>query len=362
MDIRQEDLKAASKKGILQQDQIKALWDFLEQHRSSPSKNETPRFSGTHILYYLGGLLAISAASLFATLAIESMGMSALFMLTLLYGACALAAALWFEKRGFGIPASIFATLVIALAPLAVFALQHLLGLWPEDGIFDHYQDYHAWVDWRWLFMELATLLVGVLMLMRFKYPFLMLPIAFTLWYLGMDIIPALIFDANTYSDGWFDGSLWEFRKKISLVFGFLMLLFAFYVDIRSRHTKDYAFWLYLFGLMTFWGTLSSMGTGALSGKLIYLLINFVLVFIGAILIRRTFAVFGGMGIVMVLGDLSWNMFQDSFAFVAVLTLLGFALIGTGIWWSKHEKTISAKMRAFLPQNIRELIEARAAS
>ena len=31
----------------------------------------------------------------------------------------------------------------------------------------------------------------------------------------------------------------------------------AFWVDVRTRHGQDFAFWLYLFGGMTFWCGLS---------------------------------------------------------------------------------------------------------
>jgi hypothetical protein len=362
MNIKREDFVAAADQGILQHDQVEPLVIFLQQHKKKQGIADTPRFSGTHVLYYLGGLLAISAASLFATLAVEAMGMTALLALTLLYAFCAIGAATWFEKHGLAVPASIFATLAIALVPLAVFALQHVLGFWDEGGNAQHYQDYHMWIDWRWIVMELSTLLAGVLMLIRFRYPFLVLPIALTLWYLGMDVVPAIFLRVGVDNTDWFSGTGFELRKTITLVFGLLMLLLAFFVDLRSRHGKDFAFWLYLFGLLTFWGALSSMGSGQLSGKLIYLLLNFFLVFIGAVLVRRTFAVFGGSGIMMVLGDLSWNLFQNSFAFVVVLTLLGFVLIGLGVWWSKHEAEISSNFRNILPKDLRELLERRAVS
>jgi hypothetical protein len=159
--------------------------------------------------------------------------------------------------------------------------------------------------------------------------------------------------------DSFFGDDALLLRKKITLVFSLLMLLVAFVVDLRSRHSKDFAFWLYLFGVMTFWGVLSTMGSGELAGKLAYLALNFGMVFTGAILGRRVFSVFGGIGITLVLGDLSWRMFKDSFAFVVVLTALGFAFITAGIWWNKHEATISSGLRRYLPQHLRELLEAR---
>ncbi|HEY0844205.1 MAG TPA: DUF2157 domain-containing protein [Noviherbaspirillum sp.] len=358
MAIKREDLQAAADAGVLNPAEIDGLLAFLTERLARRPQRSGARFTGTHVLYYLGGMLAIGAATLFTTLAVEALGMGALLVLSALYALAAIGVAARLEKHGFGIPAGIFATLAIALVPLAVFALQHVLGFWADGPHAEHYRDYHRFIDWRWLVMELATLAAGAVLLWRFRYPFLMMPIAVTLWYMGMDIVPALVLQDGGSGD-WFGGAAWQLRKTITLVFGIVMLLVAFFVDLRSRHDKDYAYWLYLFGLLTFWGALSMMGSGKLSGKLFYLAINFMLVFTGAVLGRRVFAVFGGIGIALVLGDLSWNLFKDSFAFVAVLTLLGFSLIGAGLWWSRHEDAISARFRALLPADLRELLENR---
>lgn len=354
MTVKRSELEAAARAGVLQQNQIDALLHFLQQQ---DDKTGRARFSGTHILYYLGSMLAIGAVTLFTTLAVESLGMMVLFVLSVLYALLAVGVAAWFEKRELGIPAGNFATLAIALTPLAVFALQKVLGFWPESGA-QHYRGYHVWIDWRWLLMELATLAVGTAMLWRFRYAFLVMPVAVTLWYMGMDVVPALIMQADA-DPGIFDGTAWELRKKITLAFGLIMTLFAFVVDLRSRHSQDYAFWLYLFGVLTFWSALSSMGSDQLSGKLVYLAFNFLMVFIGAVLGRRVFIVFGGIGIALVLGDLSWRVFKDSFAFVAVLTLGGFGLIGAGVWWSRNEARMTLKLRALLPLDLRALLQAR---
>jgi hypothetical protein len=358
MMIKREDLEAAATAGALNAAEIDGLLAFLSARTAAVPRAGGARFSGTHVLYYLGGMLAIGAASLFATLAVEALGMGALLGLSLLYALFAVMVAAQLEKRGFEVPAGIFATLAVALTPLAVYALQHVLGFWADGVRAEHYRDFHRWIDWRWLLMELATVAAGVALLQRFRYPFLVMPIAVSLWYLGMDIVPALVMQAGEGSD-WFGGAAWELRKTISLVFGMVMLLVAFWVDLRSRQGRDYAYWLYLFGLLTFCGALSMMGSGALVGKLVYLAIHFGLVFIGAVLGRRMFAVFGGIGIAIVLCNLSWGLFKNSFAFVLVLTLLGFALIGVGLWWSRHEAALSARLRAILPADLRALLDAR---
>lgn len=340
---RRQALIEAADLGLLHYGQVDPLIHFLEERAK---KSGATSFNGTTVLLYLGGMLAIGACTLFSTLAVEKWGMPVLLDMSLVYLLFAIGIATWMGQRGHAIPAGIFATLAICLVPLAIFALQHVLGYWSDASNAGHYRDFHRWIDWRWLLMELATLLIGALMLWRFQYSFLVMPLALTLFYMGMDMVPALLMQGDI---AMFSDAGWVLRKKITLLFGLLMLLLALVVDLRSRSQKDYAFWLYLFGMMTFWGALSAMGNGALSGKLIYLATNLLLIFIGAMLSRRVFAVFGGIGVAMVLGDLSWNLFKDSFAFVAMLTVLGFALIAAGMWWAKHEQRICNHLRHLLP-------------
>lgn len=347
---KREALMEAADYGLLHYGQVDPLLHFLEERAK---KSGVIHFNGTTVLFYLGGMLAIAACTLFSTLAVEKWGMAILLDLSLIYLLCMIALASWMGQKGHAIPAGIFATLAIALVPMAVFALQHVLGFWAETSNAAHYRDFHRWIDWRWLMMELSTLLVAAIMLWRFRYSFLVMPVAVTLFYMGMDIVPAWLMQGNV---GMFTEAGWLLRKQITLGFGVLMLLLALVVDLRSRSGKDYAFWLYLFGTITFWGALSSLGNGALSGKLIYLAINLSLILIAAMLSRRVFAVFGGLGVAMVLGDLSWNLFKDSIAFVALLTLLGFALIGAGIWWSKHEHRICARLRHWLPEPMQNML------
>jgi hypothetical protein len=209
-----------------------------------------------------------------------------------------------------------------------------------------------VYIDWRWIMMEFGTLAVGAILLWRYRFPFMLMPIAVTLWYMSMDLAPFIGGGAN-----WAD---WELRKLVSLYFGLAMTLLAFWVDLRSRFSRDYAFWLYLFGVLTFWGGLSSMNSGSELGKLVYCGINLAMILAGAVLNRRVFAVFGGFGIAGYLGYLSWRVFRDSLLFPFALSALGLAIIWLGVLWSRREAAWSARARSFLPAPLRELIEARA--
>lgn len=343
MELNRGLLKDATQKGLLSEQQAERLWQFLREH-----EKDTPSFRFTHILYYLGGLIAIGAMSLFMTLGWERFGGWGLFSIALAYAA----AGIWLTEfflnhRRLVIPAGITATFVVVLTPLAVYGLQAALGWWAEGRV---YREYHTHIDWRWILMELATLATGAVMLWRYSLPFLVMPVAVTLWYMSMDLTPFLFGEAD---------STWALRKLVSLWFGLFIVAFAFFVDIRTRYERDFAFWLYLFGVMAFWGGLSSMESGSELGKFFYLCINLGMIAVGATLSRRVFAVFGGLGVAMYLGHLAYSVFKDSMMFPFMLTIIGLGVIYLGIIWQRHEDAISAKLRGVLPLPMRELIERR---
>jgi hypothetical protein len=343
MELNRGLLKEASEKGLINEKQAEQLWKFLGERGK-----DTPSFRFTHILYYLGGLIAIGAMSLFMTLGWERFGGWGLFFIALAYAGAGLWLTEFFLNRSrLPIPAGITAAFVVVLTPLAVYGLQAALGWWVEGKVF---REFHTLIDWRWLFMEFATLAVGAAMLWRYRLPFLVMPVAVTLWYMSMDLTPFLFGDADLS---------WELRKFVSLWFGLLIVLLAFWVDIRSRHDKDYAFWLYLFGVVAFWGGLSMMHSDSELSKFIYLCINLVMIVVGAILSRRVFAVFGGLGAAGYLGHLAYDVFKASMVFPFVLTILGLGVVYLGILWQRYEETISSKLRALLPLPLRELIERR---
>jgi hypothetical protein len=229
-------LHEAVLKGILSADQAGQLLEFLARDR--PPADGQPRFSLVHVLYYLGGMIAIGAMSLFMTLGWRSLGGWGGFGTAICYLVLFLALTRWFiERKRLAIPAGIMATLAVVMVPLAIFSAQAALGYW--DGA-KAYRDYHVFIDGRWLMMELGTLAIG------------------------------------------------------------------------------------------------------------------------AVLGRRVFAVFGGLGVAGYLGHLSWRVFRESLVFPFALTLIGLAIIWLGVVWQRREREWSERLRALLPAALRELIEARA--
>lgn len=389
--VSQADVAAAAQRGVLTPLQAEALWhawaDPASPHRlpvvtglsgglsnglsgglssapgiSGPQRGgpaadagavsvQGARFTFSHVLYYFGGMLVIGAMSLFMTLGWEAFGAWGSAAIAGLYLAGALKAASHLQGRGLNIPAGILATLAVCLVPLLVWSVQVGLGLWPEGGD-SSFRAYHHHINWRWVTLELATLAAAVAMLWAYRLPFMVMPVAITLWYLNMDVAHALM-----QADG-FD---WAFTRDVSLVFGLATCAVAVWVDLRCRlatdplDRQDFAFWLYLLGALMFWCGLSLRDSSSEVGKALYCLVNVALVLGGAAINRRVFTVLGALGVAIYLGYLSSRVFQDSLGFTFALTVLGLGVVAFGVWWQRHEQAIHARLAQWLPAALRPL-------
>lgn len=341
MKVTRKNLDDAVDENIITADQAAKLHDYLAR---LPSVG--PTFNITNVLYYLGGLIAIGAMTLFMNLGWESFGGWGIFFISLAYAGVGLKLANIFQEKGHAIPAGICSTFAVALTPLAVYGLQQALGLWPDESV---YREYHNYIKWHWLYMELATLIVGLIIAWRYKYPFLVMPIAVTLWYMSMDVAVMIMGDYDDF----------KFRALVSMYFGMLMIFAAFWADIRSQGKIDYAFWLYIFGVMAFWGGMTAQDSESELSKFVYFCVNLFMIAVGVVVVRRVFVVFGALGSCLYLGHLAQEVFEDSWLFPITLTAIGLLIIYLGVVWQKNEKALTEKARSLLPKKLKIFIETR---
>jgi hypothetical protein len=160
MKIGRQQQQQAANDGHLSTDKAEALYRYLKHQ---PGK--VPNLNFTHILYYLGRLITISAMTLFMNLG-------------------------WKEFGGWGV--------------LAISMAYAVTGL----------------VKWQWIYLEFGTLIAGAIMAWRYHYPFVVMPIVVTLWYMSMDMEDML-------SGGNAD---YEFKVFVSMWFCLLTTLVAFWV------------------------------------------------------------------------------------------------------------------------------------
>jgi len=352
MRIERTDLDEAIAQQILTGPQGAALWRLLQSRQPVAGAVPAPvpeapqrRFTGLNVAYYFGALLVISAMGWLMTLGWEAFGGKGIFLIATLY-------AFFFTMAGLRLlaqpqtrtPGGLLVTMAVCITPLAVYGLERMTGLWPgaDPG---EYRGFFPWIRGGWFAMEAATVLAGLIALRKVRFPFLVAPIAFVLWFMSMDAVPALF-----HAQPW-DGDI---ARRVSIVFGLALLFVAFQVDHRTE--EDYAFWLYFFGMIAFWGAITSMQSDRELSKLLYCAMNLGFVVLSVLLRRRVFLVFGAIGVNAYLGHLAWRVFEHSLIFPFVLTLLGLGIITAAVYYQRHRAAIELRIEGWVPLWVRDLL------
>lgn len=337
MDIEQDDLNDAVKANLINPEQARKLWEFWRAQRQ-----DVPSFKFIHILYYLGGMLSITAVTIYITNAWDRLQGYPLLLFALSLFLFGISLTHYFLNKKLRLPAGIMATFSLALIPLIVYNIEFLLGIKPSRPFI--YSDFHSIIDWYWINMELATLLVGALMLYCYRFSFLFFPISIILWYMSMDFWP-LFFGNGHYT--------FNQQANFTMFFGLIVLLAALYMDFAyDDKREDYGFWLYITGVILFWGGLSCHYTESELSKLIYFLINLVMLFMSAILNRRVFAVFGVIGMLGYIAHLAFNVFAHSLGFPVVLVFIGVLIIFAAAFFTRIEDKLNRLIHPYIPKKI----------
>lgn len=341
--VNKKMLDEAATRGIVNKDQVESLYFFLNNYNGLSKENS--RFS--LILYYIGGFTAILAMSLFMSLSFSIYGPTGV----LIFVSCLFIGALACEKKlstkGYPRAAGISVAFALVLVPLIVFIIQYLMGMHDylntSDMLNENYQNYHRYIKAKWIYMEIITLIVGVVLMYKYRYPFVMFPFTITLWYLSMDI------GVYFFSDDYFSFNL---RRDISLLFGGVLTLSAIFVDYKSSRDRDYSYWLYMIGVICFWLGLTLQNSDSELNKFIYFLINIGLVLFGSILIRNIFVVFGAFGMLGYLGHLS-QLFNNEILFSMSAIGFGVLIVYMGIWWNNNGYKVNQSIMNKLPEAIK---------
>jgi hypothetical protein len=331
-----EDIRRAAGANVLSHDDAERLVEWAKQTLVVATKTDSEAIQSVEqrkglnlvtVAYYFGAMLMISACAWFLGDKWNELGSKGILITSLIYAAISATAGWWLRKKGYVIGGGLLITVAVSLTPLVVYSIEDLFGVWPGDRP-GAYKDYYPWIHGSWVIMELATIAVGAIALRFVRFGFLTAPIAFSLWFLSMD------------AAAWYLGQHdldWSVRKWVSVAVGALTLLIGFGLDkvlhkSNQSRTEDFAFWCYLFGLMAFWGGLSSMESTSELGRAIYAVINLGLIATAVMIRRVTFLVFGAMGIYVYLAHLAYEVFKDSVFFPFTLALMGLSMILATVW------------------------------
>lgn len=328
---------AASQLGIADE-KAHSLWQTLESKSAQDS-------SISKLLYYFGAMIVISAMTWFMGMGWAVFGGGGIFIIAAIYAIAfvAVGAKLW-NREDLKIPAGLLITMAVCMTPLAIYGLETYLGIFTDDSI-GSYHSFYELIRSNWIWMEIGTIVAGIVALSYFPFPFITAPIFFSAWFMSMDVVPLLL---GT------DGSFEE-RQWISLVFGAVLLLISYIIDLK--HKTDYAFWGYLFGTITFWGSLTAICFDKGEGVLfLYLIINIAMMVKSVLLKRKVLMVFGAIGAFSYVSHLAYTVFENSILFPFVLTFLGLALIYLGVLYQKNRERIESAILGLIPQSLRRFL------
>ena len=322
------DLREAAQDGIISDFDPEHLIEWADQRSVTTTKTavtspeQAKGFNLVTIAYYFGAMLMISACAWFLGDKWQLLGSRGVLATTLIYFAVAVAVGLWLRGKGYIVGGGLLITVAVCLVPLITYSVEDLLGYWPAQPP-GQYKDFYPYIRGAWIVMELATMVVALIALLYVRFGFLTAPLAFSLWFFSMDLA-AWILGRDSLS--------WNENAWISVAVGVATMAVGYGLE-KTLHTRgeprsqDFAFWCYLFGLMAFWGGLTSMESTSEFRRVRYLMVNLGLVGVSLMLKRSVFLVFGAIGVHLYLGHLAYEVFKDSFLFPFALALLGLSLI-----------------------------------
>ena len=356
------ELEPAVEAGIITRDQADRLTAFLEARRQAAAAQHGPamapaKFDFSHVLWYAGALIVISALGLFTTLAFVEMGPQALTFTAIAYGAGFVALGRFFWGRpGLMTPGGLLIACAVNMVPMAIYGVQATFELWPLPfGDPGNYESFYDWLNASWVYMDIGTVLAGVLALRYFPFPFIAAIMAGALWFLSMDLVPWVAYVLFKTQD-----FTWSMRDAVSMWLGVTLIVAAWGLDLKRWRAGDFAFWLHLAGVICFWCSLSAHSSDNGFLKFVYFLINVAMVILAVFLGRRVYAVFGAFGISLYLGYLASDVFVDSLLFPLALSAIGLGVIGLGIWYFRKQQVIALWLVTTLPPGLQRLRPAHA--
>jgi len=317
---------------------------MVQAKAPSAGSTQTKRFNVTNFLYYLGGLIILPALAWFLGKGADLYGKAFLFWVSFAYSLCFYGAGVYLWKvKDKEILGGIAFFLSLSLVPLVTYALQAWLGWWPGNDP-GEYVDFYQFIKGGWFLMEVSTVACALFTLRWIRCPLLTVILYVTLWFMSQDILPFFLKEAL---------GIESFVLNISTVFGLGVLVAAFLMDRKGQ--KDFAFWGYLFGVIVFWTGISKRLYHTESGNAIYCLLNLALLFVGPLVQRRVFVVFGIFGILRYLVELACRHFIDSAFFPFVLSFIGIAVIALAILFKRHSGKISGWYALFRNRVLRRI-------
>ncbi len=281
-----------------------AVWEALKAQSHNP-------FDGRRMIVWFGGVLALLASTVFLGTAGVSFGVIGFGLTLAAIMAALLGTGWWLKGKGHDLAGGLLATLFSGLVPLLVFSITDQLGIQRD---FFNYSSFYDYISSQWIWMELATIVVGAVVVSKFDFGFATLPPTVATYFFVMDFGEAL-FDAG------FD--------TLSLVVGFVLgtAMLGLAVWFERAGMSGHATWLLIYGLLSYLFGAQQIAGGGTAGALVYLGLGFAFLVFGWAIKRGIPVTIGGLAMTCSLAYLSFDYFDDSILFSLVVFIVGIGIV-----------------------------------
>jgi hypothetical protein len=340
-------IDVAVERGIIdtgQRDQLAALSAELtgaRNHSHEEADDSAPRrevrrgFNAITVAYSLGALLVLFALAWFLLERWKVLGPFGVLVVALIYATAFAGVGTLLRRRGFDEAGGLAIVLAVAMTPVWAWAILRLMGEMPDPAMYtDPLSRYEPYVASRFMVLELATIGVALAAIRRVTYSVLGAPIAVALVALLLHLGQAL----GNPRFAWYTGPYY------ACVVACAMIAIGYAVERRQPPGEDYAFWVYLAGLVMLLAAYVSVWSFIGRWRHALPLVAVALVTASLYLRRRTFLVAGGIAAFGYLGYLAFDVFQRVIALPIALATLGLLVIVSTVWMQRRFPKLVARV------------------
>lgn len=334
-------LQRAMERGVISQTQLDALLSASRDVQSPPPPEpiEAPEaFNAITVAYYIGAFVVLFGFGWFLLDRWRALGPSGFLLVTLVYGGLFLGTAFYLRRHGYSFAAAVATLLAVGMTPLITWSVLKLTGAWPEQ-IRNRCEWVAPWVlgcRGKWMIIELTTILASLVALRTVRYALLMKPIAVALVILCVHLTESLfgyVFDSNAAG--------WAIVASASVI-----MVLGYLVDLQNDTEQDYAFWLYLPGLVAASVGMVLVWSFDRSLRHALVVIAIVTMAIAVYMRRRTFLAFGAAWFIWYLAFIAFDVFRNVVALPIVLATMGLLVILGAVWLQRNYPRFVARVTA----------------
>lgn len=314
------ELDAAVGRGIITAEQRDRLLAMAAGVPAASRAEEASR-TGMNLVtigYWTGSIAVVFALAWFLADRWKALHPAGVLAVALLYALCLGISSMFVSRLGYRFAGSLLALLTVMMAPIVMWALESLLGLWPSPSFQRDMFSADVIESVRWIPVQLGTALAGLIALRKVRFGLLTLTVTVPMGMALVQLTPWLLDPELNFRLG-----AW-----MTLFAATLMFLAAYVIDRRdAANPEDYAGWVYLAAVgFLIVGLLGIMDQSRVVRHSLPALIA-ALVATGFALRRRFFLLPATLVFIMYLVFLAHEVFPTATGFMLVMLAVGVVVI-----------------------------------